>query len=450
MSASQIQELFKKFDKDGNGRISASELQNVLTWINKDITVAEIGQILREVDTNNDGAIDYNEFVAWTQGGKKTLAKKKQTSLVPDLQAALERSQSEAAAVAAIPFDAVMAVTYTGEIKQFDKSGSVLEAMGVRTPHNQRYTNVEDDIRHFEKVKDPHKLNLNCFAVDWSSRNVVTASADHTLKMWNFYGNVLRTYAGHPSEVLCVDVDWKNHRMISGSLGSDLKMWRLDSSTPLRSFAGSGPGGIGCLVVNWKMHRAACGCGKLIELWDISSKSSSAEHPAQQLATFAAHSAPVLSLQVDWAEQIMVSASADKTLRRWNLRDAVLLETFPVGDAQIRCLSSPSSPAVSVLAGDEKGQIQVWDTKSGKVEMKMSGHTDGVLCISQAQAGFAVSGGRDGRICYWRLEDGACLRSVEVSEVCAGVWVVGVAVLSERADEQRKAMAYGRHGTFGS
>ena len=37
-------------------RISASELQNVLTWINKDITVAEIGQILREVDTNNDGA----------------------------------------------------------------------------------------------------------------------------------------------------------------------------------------------------------------------------------------------------------------------------------------------------------------------------------------------------------------------------------------------------------
>mmetsp|Transcript_135312 Transcript_135312/g.320715 ORF Transcript_135312/g.320715 Transcript_135312/m.320715 type:complete len:147 (-) Transcript_135312:4-444(-) len=146
----------------------------------------------------------------------------------------------------------------------------------------------------------------------------------------------------------------------------------------------------------------------------------------------------------------MVSASADKTLRRWNLRDAVLLETFPVGDAQIRCLSSPSSPAVSVLAGDEKGQIQVWDTKSGNVEMKMSGHTDGVLCISQAQAGFAVSGGRDGRICYWRLEDGACLRSVEVSEVCAGVWVVGVAVLSERADEQRKAMAYGRHGTFGS
>ena len=36
-------------------------------------------------------------------------------------------------------------------------------------------------------------------------------------------------------------------------------------------------------------------------------------------------------------------------------------------------------------------------------------------------AGFMVSGGRDGKLCYWRLEDGVCLRSVEVSEVSAGM-----------------------------
>jgi len=39
--------------------------------------------------TSCQGAIDYNEFVAWTQGGKKTLAGKykKANALVPDLQA---------------------------------------------------------------------------------------------------------------------------------------------------------------------------------------------------------------------------------------------------------------------------------------------------------------------------------------------------------------------------
>ena len=84
----------------------------------------------------------------------------------------------------------------------------------------------------------------------------------------------------------------------------------------------------------------------------------------------------------------------DKTLRRWDLRDAVLRETFPVGDAQIRhakvfldvgvllgdwsfacrCLASPSTPAASVIAGDEKGQIHIWDTQSGTVRKRMSGH----------------------------------------------------------------------------
>ena len=38
--------------------------------------------------STSSGAIDYNEFVAWTQGGKKTLGKnKKANALVPDLQA---------------------------------------------------------------------------------------------------------------------------------------------------------------------------------------------------------------------------------------------------------------------------------------------------------------------------------------------------------------------------
>ena len=78
--------------------------------------------------------------MAWTQGGKKTLAKKKQTSLVPDLQAALERSQSEAAAVAAIPFDAVMAVTYTGseDMKMLISREAVLSPLGGAECHFPR------------------------------------------------------------------------------------------------------------------------------------------------------------------------------------------------------------------------------------------------------------------------------------------------------------------------
>ncbi|CAK9060231.1 unnamed protein product [Durusdinium trenchii] len=36
-----------------------------------------------------------------------------------------------------------MSVSYNGEIKQFDKTGNVLEAIGVRTPSNQRCEDVK-------------------------------------------------------------------------------------------------------------------------------------------------------------------------------------------------------------------------------------------------------------------------------------------------------------------
>ena len=31
-----------------------------------------------------------------------------------------------------------------------------------------------------------------------------------------------------------------------------------------------------------------------------------------------------------------------------------------------------------------------------------------------------VSGGRDGKLMYWRLQDGLCLQTVEVAEITAG------------------------------
>ncbi|CAK9188079.1 unnamed protein product [Ilex paraguariensis] len=68
---------FSYFDKDGSGYITADELQQACEEFGiKDIRLDEM---IREVDQDNDGTIDYNEFVAMMQkgnpiaGGKKSL-----------------------------------------------------------------------------------------------------------------------------------------------------------------------------------------------------------------------------------------------------------------------------------------------------------------------------------------------------------------------------------------
>ena len=59
----EIRQAFKVFDKDGNGYISAAELRQVMTNLGKKLTDAELDGMIRQADDDNDGQINYEEFV---------------------------------------------------------------------------------------------------------------------------------------------------------------------------------------------------------------------------------------------------------------------------------------------------------------------------------------------------------------------------------------------------
>ncbi|KAJ1963296.1 calmodulin-like 3, partial [Dipsacomyces acuminosporus] len=58
----EIKEAFRVFDKDGNGVISAAELQAVMTNLREKLTSEEADGIIREADGNGDGQLSYEEF----------------------------------------------------------------------------------------------------------------------------------------------------------------------------------------------------------------------------------------------------------------------------------------------------------------------------------------------------------------------------------------------------
>lgn len=65
---------FNYFDKDGSGYITPDELQQACEEFG--IEDARLEELIREVDQDNDGRIDYNEFVAMMQGNAAVGAKK--------------------------------------------------------------------------------------------------------------------------------------------------------------------------------------------------------------------------------------------------------------------------------------------------------------------------------------------------------------------------------------
>ncbi|XP_039144477.1 calcium-dependent protein kinase 13-like [Dioscorea cayenensis subsp. rotundata] len=60
---------FPYFNKDGNGYIEAEELHQALMEDGPDDSTDVANDILREVDTDKDGKISYDEFVAMMKTG---------------------------------------------------------------------------------------------------------------------------------------------------------------------------------------------------------------------------------------------------------------------------------------------------------------------------------------------------------------------------------------------
>eukprot|EP00977_Amphora_coffeiformis_P010295 scaffold2385_cov178-Amphora_coffeaeformis.AAC.12 len=59
-----LEETFSMFDKDGGGTISTEELHGIFKQLGNDISKADVVALIKSVDINNDGEMDFKEFVS--------------------------------------------------------------------------------------------------------------------------------------------------------------------------------------------------------------------------------------------------------------------------------------------------------------------------------------------------------------------------------------------------
>ncbi|KAL5717646.1 hypothetical protein ACHQM5_010626 [Ranunculus cassubicifolius] len=65
---SEFETVFYDCDVNGDGKISAQELQHCLSLVCEEITCEEVEEIVKSVDSDGDGLLGLDEFVALVKG----------------------------------------------------------------------------------------------------------------------------------------------------------------------------------------------------------------------------------------------------------------------------------------------------------------------------------------------------------------------------------------------
>src|SRR5262249_2369931 len=130
--------------------------------------------------------------------------------------------------------------------------------------------------------------------------------------------------------------------------------------------------------------------------------------PAQDIeprATLRGHSDTVWTVAISPDGKLLASGSKDKTVKVWDVKTQKVLLTLTghTGDAGSLAFS-PTDRNVLASGGCGDRSVKLWDIRTGKCTATLAGHTKDIYCLAFSPDGkTVVSGSEDKSIKLWDL-----------------------------------------------
>jgi WD40 repeat protein len=149
-------------------------------------------------------------------------------------------------------------------------------------------------------------------------------ATEASLRLWDLAtGKEIRQFSGHTKDIRRIAISPNGKQLLSGSFDGTMRLWDLQSGKEIRRFDGQGHF-VESVGFTADGQRAICSYGpKVAEAiyeddprcslrpWDLNT--------GKELQQFKGHTAPVLSLAISADGRLLVSGSADNSVRLWKL-----------------------------------------------------------------------------------------------------------------------------------
>lgn len=211
---------------------------------------------------------------------------------------------------------------------------------------------------------------------------------------------------GHSGRVHGVALTPDGTRAVSASDDHTLKVWDLETGLVLRTLEGHSHS-VGGVAVTPDGKRAISSSYKTLIVWDLET--------GRALRTLEAHSTWVNAVAVTPDGRRVVSASEDGTLKVWDLKLSIWpwrrANRYPSHTLQGHAYwvfgVAVTPDGKHVVSASADNTLKVWDLQTGRVLRTLEGHWDSVNDVAVAQDGKrAVSASFDNTLRVWDLDSG--------------------------------------------
>lgn len=274
---------------------------------------------------------------------------------------------------------------------------------------------THENLKPGSKIREfrAHRDAITTMDFDAPFGTLVTAALDDTVRIWDMNaGRCIGLLEGHTASVRVLQVE--KSIVATGSVDATIRLWDLQNST--HAFYNN----------HIQKEKNVDEDSFVLENGEIGPTESTLRNAS--LFTLEAHMDEVTALH--FQGDTLISGSADKTLRQWDLEKGRCVQTLDVmwAAAQTTINMGPMQGiwrksgrtagsdadfvgAVQVFdaalaCGTADGMVRLWDLRSGQVHRSLVGHTGPVTCLRFDDV-HLVTGSLDRSVRIWDLRTGA-------------------------------------------